>query len=242
MKYRLLFEDNFEIDGRPNPDIWVNEVGGHGFGNNELQFYTDSEKNAYVKNGMLHMVAMKEECENRNYTSSKLITYKKHSIKYGKIEIEAKLPKGVGTWPAFWMLPDSIKEGTPWPLCGEIDIMEHVGKNQDMIHFSLHTEKYNFLKDAQFTKFLRVEEVSDSFYTYGMEWTEDYISFSIDGMQLAKFRKGDREDVSETGWPFDQPFYLILNLAVGGNWGGPVDDESLPWVMNVKSVKVYNKI
>lgn len=241
MKLELVFQDDFNYEGLPSKDMWVMQTGGHGFGNNELQFYTDRKDNAVVTNGKLHIIAKKEKCENREYTSAKLTTYGLNSIKYGRIEVRAKLPLGKGSWPAFWMLPDSIRNGVSWPLCGEIDIMEHVGKNQDMIHFSLHSKTYNFHDDSQFTKSLRVSDVSSEFYTYSMEWDEQSVKFFIDDILLAQFNKGDKEDVAETGWPFDQPFYLILNLAVGGNWGETVDDESLPWVMEIDFVKVYKK-
>lgn len=243
MKYELVFEDQFDIDGRPNDKFWDIEVAGHGGGNNEAQYYTDSEKNVFVKDGMLHIVALKESFKNKEYTSAKLLTYGKHSIQYGKVEVRAKLPKGLGSWPAIWMMPDSFKEGKSWPLCGEIDIMEHIGRRQDEVHFSLHTKTYNFQnEESQFTEVMNLPDMSNQFYTYGMEWDEEKISFSVDGETLAICNKTDRDDISEKGWPFDQPFYLILNLAVGGHWGGAVDDSTLPWVMNVESVKVYKKL
>ena len=242
MKLELVFHDDFMYEGLPSKDYWVMETGGHGFGNNEDQFYTDRLDNVFVKNGILHIKAMKEKYENRNYTSAKLTTYGINSIKYGRVEIKAKLPAGKGTWPAFWMLPDSIRNGVKWPLCGEIDIMEHIGRDQDMVHFSLHTESYNFKDDSQFTKFLTIPGVTENFHTYSMEWDEEGIKFFVDDLLLANFRKGDREDIEETGWPFDQKFYLVLNLAVGGYWGGAIDEDSFPWAMEIEDVKVYKKL
>ncbi len=243
MKYELLFEDNFNYVGKPAEEHWNIEVAGHGGGNAELQYYVDKEDTVFVKDGMLHIVAKKEPYMGKEYTSAKLLTYGKHSIQYGKVEVEAKLPKGKGTWPAIWMLPNSFKVGNSWPGCGEIDIMEHIGRVQDSVHFSLHTGTYNFRNnDTQFTSVKHIENVSDSFHTYGIEWDEKRIKFTIDDEECAQFTKGEREDVSESGWPFDQPFYLILNLAIGGHWGGEVDDSTLPWVMNVKSVRVYKKL
>lgn len=242
MKTKLVFEDHFEVDGRPNPEYWKHDIGGHGFGNNELQFYTDSLENSYVKDGLLHIVAKKEKYENNEYTSAKLTTRGLNSIEGGRVEIRAKLPKGLGSWPAFWMMPDSFHEGNSWPKCGEIDIMEHLGRLENQIHVSAHTGAYNHNLKTQFTSVNDLEGVTEEFKTYIFEWDDEEMSFYMDDILLGNLKKRDRQDISEMGWPFHQPFYLILNLAVGGFWGGEVDDTSLPWEILVDFVKVYKKL
>ncbi|MDY0276941.1 MAG: glycoside hydrolase family 16 protein [Acholeplasma sp.] len=236
--YKLVWKDDFKKDGRPDEKIWRFEVGGHGFGNNEAQYYTDSDKNAYVKDGVLNIVAHKEKYKENNYTSAKLTTYKKKSIKYGKIIVCAKLPKGKGTWPAIWFLPSSIQEGKPWPLCGEIDLMEHVGKNPFTIHYSLHSKKYNHILNNQPTFVHKDDSVLDEFCKYELRWDEKSIAFYFNDQLQAKFENntGDVE-----AWPFDQPFYLIINLAIGGWWGGEIDDSIFPVNFQISKVEVYEK-
>ena len=236
---KLVFSDDFSVDGAPDKSKWVIETGGHGGGNDELQYYTNRIKNAYVEDGRLILKAFKEDYRRRHYTSAKLITYGTFSLQYGKVEVVAKLPRGYGSWPAIWMLPDACKEGVRWPLCGEIDIMEHVGKDENKVHASLHTKTYNHGKKTHRTGSTRLEDVTGSFHKYGCVWTEEYFEFFYDDTSVVKIVKNDWPDTKVTGWPFDQKFFLILNLAVGGMWGGDVDDSVLPFVMEVKSVKIY---
>ncbi len=237
--YNLLWEDQFDQDGKPNPDIWEIQSGGQGFGNNEDQYYTKRLENVYVKNGILHIIGLKEEYEHRHYTSGKLVTYQKKHIQYGKLEVTAKLPKGKGTWPAIWLLGENIKK-VGWPLCGEIDLMEHVGKNHGHIHFSLHSERYNHKYFNHPTFIIKDETVSDAFHTYGIEWEEDQISFIFDQKHVVTFHK--EVGGTEHEWPFNQPFYLILNLAIGGNWGGEIDNSIFPLDFQISSVKVYERV
>lgn len=238
--YKLIWQDLFQKNGRPDPDIWRYETGGYGFGNNEAQYYTDRLKNAYVEDGILHIKAYKETYENREYTSAKLITYGQKSFQYGRIEVKAKLPKGHGTWPAIWLLPDSIQRGKPWPLSGEIDLMEHVGKAPDRIHFSLHSQAYNHRLNNQPTFDLTYADVSEKFVEYAMEWDEQSITFFLDQQEIVTFNK--KTDDQEEEWPFDQPYYLILNLAIGGWWGGTIDENALPATMQIAYVKVYERV
>ena len=242
--WKLAWSDEFDYDGLPDSSKWTYETGGHGWGNNEKQFYLEKSKdNSFVKNGILHIAALKKDYQDSKYTSAKLTTYKKLSLQYGKIEVRAKLPKGKGTWPAIWMLPESIQtQAEDWPLCGEIDIMETVGKDPDVIHTSLHSELYNHIKGTQVTHFEKVPGVSDSFHKYGIEWTNKSIRFYIDDRLFYESFKGENGRVSTNeGWPFDKPYYLILNLAIGGNWGGEVDDSILPAEMQVDYVRIYQK-
>lgn len=240
--YKLLWSDEFNKDGKPDPSIWTYETGGHGFGNGEEQYYTDNLDNAFVKDGLLHIVAKKEAYENRSYTSAKLITYGKKQIQYGRVEVMAKLPLGKGTWPAIWLLPDSYKLGVDWPLCGEIDLMEHVGHNPGVVHFSLHSKSYNHHNHQQPTKVIEDQSLIDGFHEYAFEWDEDKFSFFIDKKHSVTFYKGDEQRATnEGGWPFDQPFYLILNIALGGWWGAQIDDSIFPVSMLFKYVRVYER-
>ena len=243
MAYKLVWFDEFSNDGRPDPSKWQLEQGGHGFGNNELQYYTDFEHNAYVKDGHLMIKAYREIYGEHHYTSAKLTTYGLKSFQYGKLLIRAKLPKGAGTWPAIWMLPNSMKKGVSWPRSGEIDIMEHVGKDPQTVHFSLHTALYNHKSGTQYTYFEHIDGVDEAFHEYGIEWTPEYMAFLVDEREVVRYVRGsDNRDIEELGWPFDQKFYLILNLAVGGFWGGPVDDHCLPAALEVDYVRYYELV
>ncbi|MGV8946089.1 MAG: glycerophosphodiester phosphodiesterase family protein [Lutibacter sp.] len=243
--YKLVWSDEFDYIGLPDSTKWNYEAGGHGWGNNEKQFYIGkSLENSYVKDGKLHIVALKKEYENLNYTSAKLTTYERFPIKYGKIEVMAKLPEGKGTWPAIWMLPETLqKNEEEWPLSGEIDIMEHVGRDPNVVHTSLHTELYNFWKKNQYTHFEKIPNVFNDFHLYGIEWTSESIKFFIDNKLFYEAIKGENgKDTTNEGWPFEKPYYLILNLAIGGNWGGEIDDAIFPAEMQIEFVRMYKKL
>ncbi|MFZ1751316.1 MAG: family 16 glycosylhydrolase [Saprospiraceae bacterium] len=236
--WKLVWNDEFFIKGLPDTTKWSFESGGHGWGNNELQYYTDLDtNNAIVGNGHLNIIARKELKENKKYTSARLITKDKAEFKYGKIEVRAKLPEGKGTWPAIWMLGKNRKEAG-WPLCGEIDIMEHVGFDSDSIHGTIHTATYNHMKKTQKGKAIYISNPYNSFHLYSLEWTPEKIDFMVDGIVYNHVKN---EHLSENEWPFDQPFYLIMNLAIGGNWGGRkgIDDSIFPVTMVIDYVRVY---
>jgi len=150
----------------------------------------------------------------------------------------AMLPKGFGTWPAIWLLGNDIRE-VGWPKCGEIDLMEHVGKNPDHIHFSLHSTGYNHRLNNQPTHVFHEKDFINDFHEYAFDWDEDKISFFLDKKHIVTFQKGDKK--SQEDWPFNHPFYVILNLAIGGWWGGEIDDSIFPVSMLVKYVKVYER-
>lgn len=241
--YQLVWEENFDYEGPLKAEDWKYDVGER-WANNEQQAYTDRLNNVEVKEGRLHLTARKEKQGIREYTSGRVTTAGKHSWQYGYFEICAKLPAGHGSWPAIWMLPDSIREGRHWPECGEIDIMEHIGRRENKIWFSLHSQRHNHTRSdtKQYTIINDYEDVCTKFHTYGMEWTQDYIEFYVDGERACVFRKADDpEDQSEAAWPFDQPFYLILNIAVGGGLGGEIDENTLPYQMEVDYIRVYQK-
>lgn len=243
--YQLVWADEFDYEGLPDTTKWSYDVGDGcpdicGWGNNELQYYTDSRiKNARVANGLLTIEAHKEDYETRGYTSARLLTRDREAWRYGRFEIRAKLPSGKGTWPAIWMLPENWEYGG-WPASGEIDIMEHVGHEPNRVYATVHTEAYNHMEGTQDTDTLRVENAEQAFHDYAIEWTPDSIEWYMDGKAYSSFQN---ENASYREWPFDQPFHLILNIAVGGNWGGTegVDDEIWPQQMQIDFVRVYQK-
>ncbi len=232
-----------EFDGAfPNKEKWTIYVGNGcpdicGFGNNELQYYSDRKQNVRIENGILILEAQKDTIGTQGYTSAKLISKGKGDWKYGRIEVKAKLPQGRGTWPAIWMLP-TLDRQLNWPLDGEIDIMEHVGYHQGWVLGTIHTDKYNHVKLTQKSDSVYIPDASDKFHVYGISWDADKIEWFVDDKVYHRTEKNG-EDYS--GWPFDQPFHLILNLAVGGNWGGKmgVDDSIWPQRLEIDYVKVY---
>jgi len=235
--WQLVWSDEFGYTGLPDSTKWNYDVGGHGWGNNELQFYTKQRlENARVEKGYLTIEARKEPWEGKNYTSARLISKEKGDWQYGKIEVRARLPKGLGTWPAIWMLGST----TPlhWPDDGEIDIMEHVGFNQGFIHGSVHTKKYNHVIGTQRTDTIKVADCSEKFHVYAVEWNKDSVKVSVD--QKTFFRFGN-ERSGYDAWPFDNKMHLLLNIAVGGNWGGQkgVDETIWPQKMEIDYVRVY---
>jgi beta-glucanase (GH16 family) len=241
-EWKLTWADEFDVNGLPDSAKWSFETKGnvYGWGNNELQFYTEKEAgNAFVENGILKIVAKQDSIEGKGYTSARLITHNKASFTYGRMEIRAKLPAGRGLWPAIWMLGDNIHE-KGWPLSGEIDIMEHVGYEKDSIYGTIHSDSYNHIKKTEKTKAIFLADPYTDFHIYGIEWTPEKIEFFVDEQV---YNTVINEHLSEKEWPFDQPFYFILNLAVGGNWGGKmgVDETVFPATMEVDYVRVYQK-
>jgi beta-glucanase (GH16 family) len=236
-EWKLVWSDEFNYTGLPDSAKWNYNVGGHGWGNNELQFYTEKRpENARVENGLLVIEARKENWQGKNYTSARLVTKGTGDWQYGKIEVRAKLPKGVGTWPAIWMLGST----TPlkWPDDGEIDIMEHVGYDQGKIHGSVHCKKYYHGIGTQKTSFTMMPDCSEKFHVYAVEWNKDIVKVSADSNVYFTFTN---EHSGYEAWPFDNKMYLLLNIAVGGNWGGQkgVDDSIWPQRMEVDWVRVY---
>lgn len=237
--YQLVWSDEFNYTGLPDSSKWKYDFGAGGWGNNELEFYTvKRNENARVENGNLIIEARKEDYNGSHYTSARLVTRGKADWKYGKFEIRAKLPRGLGTWPAIWML--GSKSPMKWPDDGEIDIMEHVGYDPGVIHASIHCKDFNHVIGTQKTAVTGVEDCMDNFHVYGLEWDEKSILISIDGRNYFKFLN---ENFQYSGWPFNQPMHLLLNLAIGGNWGGQkgVDDGIFPQSMLVDYVRVYQR-
>ncbi len=235
---QLVWADEFNYTGLPDSSKWGYDTGGHGWGNNELQYYTAKrEKNARVGNGVLSINVLRENYKGSKFTSARLVTKNKGDWKYGRLEIRAKLPKGLGLWPAIWMLPTDWEYGD-WPQSGEIDIMEHVGYLPDSVFGTVHTGAYNHTIGTQKTKRTFREDLASVFHVYTLEWDEDGIRIFIDKEQYFEFTNEKR---SSREWPFDKRFHLLLNVAVGGNWGGKmgVDESVFPQSMEVDYVRVY---
>lgn len=231
--------DEFNTDGKPDTAKWGYDTGGSGWGNNELQYYTEGP-NVDVKNGLLVIEARKEKMGDKNYTSTRLVSKNKGDFLYGRFEARARLPEGRGLWPAIWMLPTDWAYGG-WPRSGEIDIMEQVGYDPQTIHISTHTEAYNHVKGTQKTATTQVAGATDDFHLYRVDWTPEDIKGYIDNRLIFSFRN-EHKTVAE--WPFDKQFHWLLNLAVGGNWGGQkgVDDTIFPAKFEVDYVRVYRLV
>ena len=236
-KRQLVWSDEFNYQGLPDSKKWGYDTGGHGWGNNELQYYTyQKSKNARVENGHLIIEAHKEQIGKNAYSSARLVTKGKGDWTSGRIEVRAKLPKGLGTWPAIWML--GSKTPLQWPDDGEIDIMEHVGYDQGNIHASAHTKKYNHIIGTQKTATIMVNDCSESFHVYQVDWDAETMRIGVDNNYYFEFKN---EHSDRTAWPFNEPEYLLLNIAVGGNWGGQkgVDSTIYPLRMEIDYVRVY---
>jgi len=235
---KLVWSDEFNITGHPDTTKWAYNIGtgSNGWGNNELEYYTNSNNNARVENGNLIIEARKENLGGQNYTSARMLTQGKADWTYGRFEIRAKLPAGVGSWPAIWMLGSNIDQ-VGWPACGEIDIMEHVGKSLNEIHWSAHSKLYNWPKGTQKTAKAFINDVTASFHVYTLDWSKKEMKFYVDNVLYLTV---ENENKSDEYYPFVAPQFLLLNLAVGGGFGGPkVDDSIFPIRMEVDYVRVY---
>jgi len=255
-EWSLVWSDEFDYTGLPNESKWNYEQGF--VRNRELQYYTKARKeNARVEDGHLVIEARKEDWPNpdyrdnasprrwqrsrktADYTSASLITRGKANWTYGRIEVRAKLPAGKGVWPAIWMLGTNIRE-VGWPRCGEIDIMEYVGFDPNTIFANVHMAKYNHVKGTGKGSKIKADKPYASFHTYAIEWTPETMNFFFDENKYFTF---NNEHGGVDIWPFDQPHYLILNLAIGGSWGGQkgIDESIFPQKFLIDYVRVYRK-
>jgi len=230
--WELVWSDEFNTDGRPDETKWTYDIGGGGWGNRELEYYTDRPENARVENGKLIIEARAEDYKGNHYTSARLLTRGRQSFTYGRVEVRAKLPSALGTWPAIWMLGAN---GKRWPECGELDIMEHLGNNPGWIHASTHSLKYFFKNGNQKTSIYYAPDTTSAFHEYAMEWYPDHIVFFVDNNPCLTVKD---EGTGTAAWPFNDPEFIILNVALGG-WGGPVTNSELPARMEVDYVRVY---
>ena len=237
----LVWQDEFNVDGAPDTALWNYDIGNGtdqgipGWGNNELQYYTDRPENVIVEDGMLKITAISESFMGSPYTSARILTKGKYAKKYGRFEARMKLPWGQGYWPAFWLLGNNIDQ-VNWPNCGEIDIMENRGSEPTIISGAVHGPGYSggnaVLKSYDFVD----DRIDTGFHNYGIEWGPDYINFYVDDVLYNQITP---EDV-DGDWVFDKPFYILINLAVGGNFGGPPNANTVfPQTMLVDYVRVY---
>ncbi|MHC1778379.1 MAG: glycoside hydrolase family 16 protein [Lentimicrobium sp.] len=234
--YHLIWSDEFDYTGAPAPEYWDYDLGDHGWGNNELQNYTNSGENSIVQDGKLIIKALKQD---GLWTSARLVTKNKVDFLYGRIVIRAKLPSGRGTWPAIWMMPTDREYGG-WPSCGEIDIMEHVGYDPGNVHATVHTGAYNGSLGTQVGNIILVPDYGTTFHTYGMEWNEDKLDFYLDDKKYFTFNNDKTGNFAT--WPFDKRFHLILNIAVGGNWGGSkgIEPGLTEAIMEIDYIRLYS--
>jgi beta-glucanase (GH16 family) len=240
---KLVWADEFNQSGLPDSSKWGYDKGmgcpdNCGWGNHEKQFYTTARKeNARIEDGILIIEARKESFDQAGFTSARLVSKHKGDWLYGRIEVKAKLPAGKGIWPAIWMLPTNWEYGG-WPQSGEIDIMENVGYLPDSVFGTVHTGKYNGMLGTQKGKSTFRNDLSKAFHVYAIEWNEKSIFFFVDGERYNEFVN---DGTGIGAWPFNKAFHLLLNIAVGGDWGGKfgVDESIFPQRMEVDYVRVY---
>ena len=255
--WQLVWQDEFEANGPVDPSKWTHEIWPAGKVNDEAQVYTDSTNNARVEDGLLIIEAHKEKHGNGQYTSARLQSAGKGDFLYGRAEIRARLPRGQGTWAAIWMMPtDFYRYATTctgnedahgsevcdaWPNSGEIDIMEYVGYDQNRVHATVHTRDYYWVNWQQRKASVDGVDVEQAFHTYAVEWSPERIEVFFDGTPYFHYLN---DGTGWRSWPFDHPFHIILNLAIGGNWGtagGPIDDSIFPARMEVDYVRIFKR-
>ena len=233
--HTITMQDEFDQDGAPNSSIWAYDIGGNGWGNNELQYYTDRSQNVAVQNGYLIITAEKENFEEASYTSARILSKGLFEQAYGRFEARIKLPWGQGIWPAFWLLGGDIDTNN-WPNCGEIDIMEYRGQNPTMVLGTVHGPGYSGGESISKSYSLTNDRFDTGFHVFGIEWTPDYINYYVDDVLYNQITP---EDVTGE-WVFNKPFFIIINLAVGGSFvGSPNAETVFPQTMLVDYVRVY---
>ncbi|MEM7380111.1 MAG: glycoside hydrolase family 16 protein [Bacteroidota bacterium] len=235
----LILSEEFDTDGAPNPAVWGFDIGTgeNGWGNQELQYYTNRTENVKVENGVLLITAMEESFEGSAFTSARLLTKDLFEEEFGRFEARIRLPYGKGIWPAFWMLGADIDEN-PWPGAGEIDIMEYRGQEPTVLIGSVHGPGYSAGEAISKEYTLEKDRFDTGFHIFGIEWGPNYINFYVDDVLYNQITP---EDVTGE-WVFDKPFYILMNLAVGGTFVGPPNAETeFPQTMLVDYVRVYKK-
>lgn len=241
-QWELVWSDEFDTPGAPDPSKWTYDIGGHGWGNQELQYYTDRLENARVEDGVLVIEAREESFGGNDYTSARLVTRGLAAWQYGRIEARMKMPVGQGIWPAFWMMPTDSPYGG-WPAGGEIDIMEYLGHEPNRVHGTIHSgggELGHRFTGDHYT--LESGTFADGFHTFALEWEPNEMRWYVDGDHY----------LTQVSWssvggpypaPFDHPFHILMNVAVGGEWPGyPDETTTFPQRMEVDYVRVYEDV
>ena len=233
----LVMQDEFDNAGAPNSSLWGFDIGTgqNGWGNNELEYYTDREENVTVKDGVLRITALKESFEGSNYTSARILTQGKFEQAYGRFEARIQMPWGQGLWPAFWMLGADI-ETNPWPGAGEIDIMEFRGQEPTKILGTVHGPGYSGGGAVTKSYILKNDRFDTGFHVFGIEWGPEYINYYVDDVLYNQITPAKVPGK----WVFDKPFYILINLAVGGSFvGSPTSETVFPQTMTIDYVRVY---
>jgi hypothetical protein len=231
--WQLAWADEFNGSGLPNTNDWTYEVGR--VRNQEAQYYTANNlNNARQESGNLVIEARYEPMAGAAYTSASLTTQNRHQFQYGRIEVRAKLPGGVGTWPAIWLLGTNVNQ-VGWPTCGEIDIMENVGFEPNIVHMTIHTSAD---QNGSHNSLLNLDQPSNRFYVYALDWTPQRLDFYVDATKAFSFAN---DGTGSASWPFSKPSFLLLNLAVGGSWGGQqgIDATKFPRRFYIDYVRYY---
>ena len=237
--WNLVWADDFDYEGAPDPSKWAYEIGGDGWGNDELQYYTDRLENSRVENGHLLIEVRREDYQDNRYNSDRLHTLG-DGWKFGRIEIRARLPSGLGTWPALWMLPTNPKYGNlGWPDNGEIDIMEYAPRDPGNVLGSIYSKNHIWWNNTGLSVYQSVPDAESAYHIYSMEWSEASVDLQVDGVTYNSF---PNPQTSWEDWPFDQQYRLIMNIAIGGWGGGEVDDAALPQTMSIDYVRVYESV
>lgn len=233
----LVWSDEFDgTSDEPNPQNWDYNTGGHGWGNSERQNYTKSRTNSFVSDGTLKIVAQKEKSK---WTSARLITKGKQTWTYGYIEFRAKVPDQYGTWPALWMLPQTTIDYGQWPRSGEIDVMEYAKSTWDTKTFGTVHCKAGYGGNPINSVGVEMKGVDKKWHTYAVNWTADGITWYFDGKMITEYKNPHNKENAWETWPFDKPFYIIMNLAMGGNLGGDIPTDLERCQMEVDYVRVY---
>jgi len=231
VKLNLVWSDEFNTDGAPDPNKWGYDIGtgSGGWGNSELEYYTNRTQNVFVQNGLLNIVALKENYNGSAYTSARLLTQGKYAFTYGRIDIRAKLPSGMGPWPAIWMLGSDIST-TAWPACGEMDIMETNGNNSNKIYGTLHYPGHSGANGNGNTTI--ISGATTAFHVYSLVWSATSVNILVDNQVYQTV-------VNSSSLPFNQNFFILLNLAMGGTFGGTVDPAFTSATMQIDYIRVY---